>query len=40
MNRAFQRTVDVATRDEGVRRFAVERMCADVAALYRERGGA
>ena len=36
VNRAFQRTVDDATRDEVVRRFAVERLCADVAALYRE----
>ena len=43
VSRAFQRTVDDATRDQVVRRFAVERLCADVAALYREelelRGG-
>ena len=42
VSRAFQRTVDDTTRDQVVRRFAVERLCADVAALYREeleRGG-
>lgn len=36
VSRAFQRPVDDATRDEVVRRFAVERLCADMAALYRE----
>ena len=35
VSRAFQRTVDDAIRDQVVRRFAVERLCADVAALYR-----
>ena len=43
VSRAFRRTVDDATRDHVVRRFAVERLCADVASLYREelelRGG-
>ena len=42
VSRALHRTVDDATRDQVVRRFAVERLCADVAELYREeleRGG-
>ena len=36
VSRAFQRPVDDATRDLVVRRFAVERLCSDMAALYRE----
>ena len=36
VSRALHRTVDDATRDQVVRSFAVERLCSDVAALYRE----
>ncbi len=36
VRRAFERRVDDATRDQVVARFSVERLCSDMAALYRE----
>jgi glycosyltransferase involved in cell wall biosynthesis len=36
IERAAARTVDEATRDRVVARYSVERLCADLAGIYRE----